>query len=176
MPATDDTVNLKPRPLFAVRSFGLSDQGQKRETNEDCFAIAELARMLWVHQTNLPQSKTNLSFQRGYVFLVADGVGGSQAGEIASGLSVTTIEDFLLNTLKRFSNLRASEEQGALRELQDALCQADSRIFEETAKTSRMGRNGNDSHHGGRRQLAFYSWLMQGTAVAIFFRVGNCNS
>jgi protein phosphatase len=61
-------------------------------------------------------------------------MGGSQAGEIASGLSLTTIEDFLLNTLKRFSNLQASEEQGALRALQDALCQADSRIFEETVK------------------------------------------
>src|SRR6185295_15406170 len=86
------------------------------------------------HHTNLPQSKTSVSFHRGYVFLIADGMGGSEAGEIASGLSVTTIEDFMLNTLKRFSNLQASEEQAALRALQDALCQADSRIFEETAK------------------------------------------
>lgn len=61
-------------------------------------------------------------------------MGGSEAGEVASGLSVASIEDFLLNTLKRFSNLQASEEQGALRALQDALCQADSRNFEETAK------------------------------------------
>lgn len=66
--------------------------------------------------------------------MVADGVGGNQAGEVASGLSVITIEEFLLNTLKRFSNLQASEEQGALRDLQNALLQADSRIFEETAK------------------------------------------
>ncbi len=61
-------------------------------------------------------------------------MGGHQAGEIASGLSLMAIEDFVLNTLKRFSNLQASEEQGALSALQDALCQADSRIFEETAK------------------------------------------
>lgn len=121
-------------PPFAVRSFGLSDRGQVRETNEDCFAVAELARMLRIHHTNLPQAQTNLSFQRGYVFLVADGVGGSQAGEIASSLGVTTVEDFLLNTLKRFFNLQASEEQGALRELQDALRQADTRILEETVK------------------------------------------
>jgi len=66
--------------------------------------------------------------------LVADGVGGNQAGEVASGVSVISIEEFLLNTLKRFSNLQASEEQGALRDLQNALLQADSRIFEETAK------------------------------------------
>lgn len=124
----------KPRLPFVVRSFGLSDRGQKRDSNEDCFAIAELARTLQIHHTNLSQSRTSHSYHRGYVFLIADGVGGSQAGEIASGLSVTTIEDFLLNTLRRFSNLQVSEEQGALRALQDALCHADSRIFEETVK------------------------------------------
>ena len=134
MPASDDAAVSKPRSPFVVRSFGLSDPGQKRDSNEDCFVIAELARTLQVHHTNLPQSRTSLSAHRGYVFLIADGVGGNNAGEIASGLSVTTIEDFLLNTLKRFSNLQASEEQGALRALQEALCQADSRIFEETAK------------------------------------------
>jgi serine/threonine protein phosphatase PrpC len=134
MPAPGDTAEVKPGSPFIVRSFGISDRGQKRDSNEDCFAIAELARTLQVHHTNLPQSPTSLSFHRAYVFLIADGVGGSNAGEVASGLSVTTIEDFLLNTLKRFSNLQASEEQGALRALQDALCEADSRIFEETAK------------------------------------------
>ncbi|MBL9082676.1 MAG: serine/threonine-protein phosphatase [Planctomycetales bacterium] len=128
-----DTADFDIRPVFSVRSFGISDRGQKRESNEDCFAIAELARTLQIQHTNLPQSKSNVSSHRGYVFLVADGVGGSHAGEVASGLSVATIEDFMLNTLRRFSNLQAGEEQGALRSLQEALCQADSRIFEESA-------------------------------------------
>jgi protein phosphatase len=61
-------------------------------------------------------------------------VGGNKAGEVASGLSVQSIETFLLNTLKRFSNLQASEEQGVLRDLQSALFQADARIFEEVTK------------------------------------------
>lgn len=123
-----------PRPPFGALSYGLSDLGKVRTSNEDCFLIADLARTLQVHHTNLPQSKANFSCHRGHVFLVADGVGGSQAGEVASGLTVKTIEDFLLNTLKRFSNLQANEEQTALRDLQNALFQADSRIFEETAK------------------------------------------
>ena len=134
MPTSNNAAVSEPRSPFGVRSFGLSDRGEKRDSNEDCFAIAELARTLRVHHTNLPQSSQSLSSHRGYVFLIADGVGGSQAGGIASGLSLRTIEDFLLNTLKRFSNLQADEEQGALRALQDALCHADSRIFEETAK------------------------------------------
>jgi PPM family protein phosphatase len=118
-------------PPFTVKSFGLSDRGQVRGTNEDCFVIAELARTLQVHHSNPPQSQAVVSFHRGHVFLVADGVGGNKAGEVASGLSVQSIETFLLNTLKRFSNLQASEEQGVLRELQNALVQADARIYEE---------------------------------------------
>lgn len=131
MLTTEDTVDGNPQPPFEVSSFGLSDRGRKRDRNEDCFSIAELVRTLHVHQTNLPQAKTTDSSHRAYVLLVADGVGGNEAGEVASGLSVTAVEDFLLNTLKRFSNLQTGEEQGALRAFQDALRQADSRIFEE---------------------------------------------
>jgi serine/threonine protein phosphatase PrpC len=130
---TTDTPPISPRPPFKVQSYGLSDRGQIRKSNEDCFVIAELARTLQVHHTNLSQSKATFSCHRGHVFLVADGVGGSQAGEVASGLTVKTIEEFLLNTLKRFSNLQASEKQAILRDLQSALFHADSRIFEETA-------------------------------------------
>ncbi len=132
MTVIDNTTDEKRSPEFEVRAFGLSDRGRKRNRNEDCFSIAELVRTLQVRHTNIPQSKTSLSSHRAYVLLIADGVGGSKAGEVASGLGVTAIEDFLLNTLKRFSNLRDSEEQDALNEFEDALRRADSRIFEES--------------------------------------------
>jgi protein phosphatase len=82
-----------------------------------------------VHATNIPQAKEKLSRHSGHAFLVADGVGGNRAGDIASSLTVETIEDFLLNTLRRFSNLQVSEEQTALKQLESALLRADSRIF-----------------------------------------------
>jgi len=129
-PSTDSAS--ASRPIVSVESFGLSDRGQERSSNEDCFVIAELSRTLHVHHSNPPQIKATFSCHRGHVFLVADGVGGSKAGEVASGLSVKSIEEFLLNTLKRFANLQASEEQGVLRELQNALLHADARIFEAT--------------------------------------------
>src|SRR6185369_8063720 len=116
---------------LTVTSFGATDRGRKRSTNEDCFAIVELTRTMRVHETNLPQSKTRFSCHRGHFFLVADGVGGNAVGEVASSLSVESIEEFLLHTLKRFSNLQASEEQNALKELQAALVEADNRIFAE---------------------------------------------
>jgi protein phosphatase len=117
-----------------VRSFGLSDRGQVRPSNEDRFVIVELARTMYVHQTNLPQSAAKFSSHRGHGFLVADGVGGHKGGEVASALTVESIEEFLLNTLKRFSNLQVTEAQNALKELESALLHAEARIFCETAK------------------------------------------
>lgn len=43
---------------LTVSSHGLSDPGKVRETNEDCFVIADFARKLTVHHTNIPQPKS----------------------------------------------------------------------------------------------------------------------
>jgi protein phosphatase len=116
-----------------VRSFGLTDRGKVRPSNEDHFLIAEVARTLWVRQTSLAQPETHHGRNRGHVFLVADGMGGHQAGEVASALSVATIEAFVLHVLHRFSNLKADDEPGIVKDFQAALRQADARIAEEAA-------------------------------------------
>jgi protein phosphatase len=116
-----------------VRAFGLTDTGRVRESNEDHFLIAELARTLWVRQTNLPQPATQYGSNRGYIFLVADGMGGHQAGDVASALGLEAVEDYILHLLRRFSNLRVGEEAGVLRDFKEALRQADARIVEEAA-------------------------------------------
>ena len=114
------TVTLVPpttdRP-FTVRSFGLTDLGRVRPGNEDHFVIVELARTMSIHQTSVPQAKAQYSSHRGHLFLVADGMGWHQAGEVASALSVMTIEGFLLNTLKRFFHLQIPEEQNVLKDV-----------------------------------------------------------
>lgn len=60
--------------------FGLSETGPVRKTNEDKFAVDERLQLL----------------------IVADGMGGHQAGEVASSLAVETITTFV----------QRSEEQG----------------------------------------------------------------
>jgi PPM family protein phosphatase len=127
----------KDRPM-AVRSFGLTDPGRVRPSNEDQFVIVELARTMSVHQTSVPQAKAQYSSHRGHLFLVADGMGGHQAGEVASALGVVTVEGFLLNTLKRFFHLEVPEEQNVMKEFQAALLQADARIFEEASQHPEM--------------------------------------
>jgi protein phosphatase len=125
---------LAVRRSMVVRSYGLTDVGKRRRQNEDQFLIAELTKALRVRQSSLAQPKTQYSDERGYLFIVADGMGGHQAGEQASALAVGTIEEFVLNTLKWFFHLRSDEEQNVLAEFQAALRQADEKIFEQATR------------------------------------------
>jgi protein phosphatase len=130
------------RPPVLVNSFGMTDRGLVRETNEDNFLIGELARTLWVRQSSTTRSATSHGRNRGHVLLVADGVGGHHAGEVASALSVASIEAFLLHVLHRFSNLSDADEPEVIRELKDALWQADERIFAEAIRHPELGGMG----------------------------------
>ncbi len=111
----------------------MTDRGRVRDSNEDHFLIAELTRTLIVRQTSLHQPDTQQGRNRAHLFLVADGMGGHRAGEVASALSITTVEAFVLHLLRRFSNRQVSDEVVILKDLQAALCEADARIFEEAA-------------------------------------------
>src|SRR5262245_41111988 len=119
LPETDPEIGraegpepLDARPPCAVRSAGRTDRGRVRPSNEDHFAVAELARTLYVHHTSVSQPRAQYSSHRGHVFLVADGMGGHQAGEVASALGVLTVEAFLLHALKRFLHLAGPDEPG----------------------------------------------------------------
>jgi serine/threonine protein phosphatase PrpC len=56
-----------------VKAFGLSETGPVRHMNEDCFVSAEDLRL----------------------FVVADGMGGHAAGEVAARVAVESIENFI---------------------------------------------------------------------------------
>jgi protein phosphatase len=105
-----------------------------RSNNEDVFLTGELARTLLVRHTNLPQPDETHGRHRGHVFLVADGVGGNEAGEVASRLGTNAVEGFLLNSFRRFTAAPSADGQPVLRELQAALREADARLFEEVGR------------------------------------------
>ena len=141
LPPTDPEINLsspgqsapESQPL-SVRSFGKTDRGLVRALNEDQFLIAGLTKALAIRQSSLPQAPSKFSDDEGHFFLVADGIGGSPAGEEASALVVKSIEDFLVNTLKWFFQLKGLEKENVVAEFQDALRQADAKIFSEVAE------------------------------------------
>ncbi len=82
-------------------AHGLTDTGKVRQDNEDQFLIAELSKWMEVQQTSLPiGDSTRLTSPRsGYLYLVADGVGGAPAGERASLLAVESVVRTVLNVM-----------------------------------------------------------------------------
>lgn len=105
-----------------VRSFGRTDTGRVRTSNQDHFLIAELARTLWVLQTSLTQPDVQFANRRGHLFLIADGMGGHKGGEVASAMTVATVEQFMLDVFRKAEDF------------QTALKQAHARILEEAAR------------------------------------------
>ena len=114
-----------PARALATESFGATDKGKVRSTNEDQFVTATLMRALWIKQSSLPQSQVHYGDDRGHVFIVADGMGGANGGEKASALAVSAIEQFLLNALRWLLTLHGSEEAEVLRDFKVALRSAD---------------------------------------------------
>ena len=140
LPPTDPEMDLispdnpdpkSEHPQLVIRSFGMTDRGRMRANNEDQFLIAELTKALRIQQSSLPQAWIKYADEQGHLFLVADGIGGAPGGEKASALAVKSVEDFLINTLKWFFQLKGVEEEKVVVEFQDALRRADAKIFRE---------------------------------------------
>ncbi len=73
---------------IVVHVFGRTDVGRMREHNEDTFLVADLS-----NEAAAPREKVNthLLSDVGSLFMVADGLGGAAAGEIASQMAVETV-------------------------------------------------------------------------------------
>ena len=98
-PTTPRPVRVTPSHSDAsviVHVFGRTDVGRTREHNEDAFVVADLTRG---NATLQPEVRTHVVGDRGTLFMVADGMGGAAAGEIASAMAVETVMRELTETL-----------------------------------------------------------------------------
>jgi len=91
-PSAHDTDQLKPPSTTLRVEFGaVSDTGKVRPQNEDHFLISQVSRKHEVLLTNVPDK--HLPDQVGddaYSMIVADGMGGMAAGEVASRMAIAT--------------------------------------------------------------------------------------
>jgi PPM family protein phosphatase len=136
-PSRTASADSRSTPLV-VRSYGATDRGRLRPTNEDQFLIADLTKAMHVRQTSLVQPPARFGEQHGHLFLVADGMGGHHAGEHASALAVTLIEQFALNIFKWFMPLTAAHAENVITDFQEAVEQADATIVEAARKRAEL--------------------------------------
>jgi len=85
--------------LVRVDVEGVSHTGRVRANNEDHFFIGRFGRFVERLGTNLPDDQMPGRFEEtGYGLVVADGIGGSAAGEVASKLAINTLMNLVLGT------------------------------------------------------------------------------
>lgn len=102
-----------------VTAFGLSHVGRQRQHNEDNFLV---------------EQKANL-------FVVADGMGGHAAGEIASRIAVDSISEFILHTIEDDGTWPHAYDESLKRgtnRLMAALKLANTRVVEAMKKDVRL--------------------------------------
>jgi protein phosphatase len=102
---------------------GRTDRGRVRKNNEDQFLIADLSKRFCVAQTSLTGSQMGgwTAGVTGHLLVVADGMGGTAGGEIASGLAVETISWYVAKTMPWFFRYQDGREKELEAELVNAV-------------------------------------------------------
>src|SRR6266568_1515685 len=83
----------RPSKPIKVEVFAKTDLGRTRDHNEDRFLVADLTRR---EASLLPDVRDHDVGARGSLFVVADGMGGAAAGELASEMATETIYQQML--------------------------------------------------------------------------------
>jgi serine/threonine protein phosphatase PrpC len=110
----------------------LSHQGKVRENNEDHFLVSRGERSLETVMTNLPSGLFPPRFAEvGYGMLVADGMGGHQAGEIASRLAISTFVNLILNTPEWFMRVGKPEAERVMERMAERYRIVDATVREK---------------------------------------------
>jgi protein phosphatase len=105
-----------------ISLFGQTDVGRTREHNEDCYLVADLSPP---DPTLTPKVREHTLGEKGSIMVVADGIGGAMAGEVASQMATNFIFDWMVSTwvkdrrtdLRSFTSFLEEAIQGANREI-----------------------------------------------------------
>src|SRR3954454_14157968 len=96
---TDSRAVQKPLPA-EIDVCGLTHRGRVRSENADHFLIASFHRAMQVHNSSIPSTAFPAlsADSRGYVFLVADGVGAFAQAANGSARAIRSVAQYLVDT------------------------------------------------------------------------------
>jgi protein phosphatase len=143
--------------------YGLTHPGKVRQNNEDHFLVCALQRRVHVYHTSLP-AQTIVGQTQGLAFLalVADGVGGSRAGEEASRIALEHVTRYVSQSLNCYYTSDPGDDETFVHELEEAAMKVHAEITAES------------EHDKSRRGMAttLTLWLGVGSS-AYLLQVGD---
>jgi protein phosphatase len=132
-----------PVQMYRLEDAGLTDVGLQRAHNEDFFSI-------WT-QINKLETSFGRTFQTKGLYILCDGMGGHDSGEVASQLAAETLKEFFQTNWE--NQLPSSET------IREGVLLSNKAIFEINQKESRSG--------SGRMGTTLVTVLVQDTQVAV---------
>lgn len=124
-----------PRPRDdELDLFGLTHTGRVRTENQDHFLLATVQPQVVVHATSLPDlSALAPSPDRlATVLLVADGVGGTAAGSVASRLATEAVARCVATAMRCYHGAESPDESGFIEALRGAALGAHEAVKHES--------------------------------------------
>ena len=104
--------SLTRKPLDEeIDVYGLTHTGKVRTVNQDQFLLASLRKRMEVHLTSLPDvTRLKLEDDRlAFLAMIADGVGGSANGAVASRLALEQVTQYVTQSLRCYYGADARE-------------------------------------------------------------------
>jgi serine/threonine protein phosphatase PrpC len=111
---------------------GLSHPGKVRAANEDHFAIMTMRKSVELVATNLQDTTVLDRIRRpeAHILVVADGVGGASGGQLASGLAVRSVVEYLAEAIGCAQDFDVDHEQTFIEHLSHAVERGHERLRE----------------------------------------------
>ena len=134
--ATHDEPTTDERPRDdELDLYGLTHPGRVRSENQDHFLLCTVHPQVVVHGTSLPNADAmSLRGQRlATIMLVADGVGGSAAGSMASRLATEAVTHYVASSLRSYHAAGSSGDTELMEALRAAAIEAHEAVRAEAS-------------------------------------------
>lgn len=116
-----------------IDSFGLTDKGKVRESNQDNFLIVDIRKSVQIQHSSLSKDALGNRFEAetGNLFVVADGVGGGPDGDRASETAITALLGYVTETVGCFNGATPTKEHELFDRLEETVQGVHERLLAE---------------------------------------------
>ena len=159
--------------LVKIDVAALSHTGHIRSNNEDHFLVTRLGRTLETMMTSLPDGDTpKLAEEANYVMIVADGMGGHAAGEVASRMALSAIVSLALDIPDWIFKLDDENARKIEHRTRERVREVGTLLMEEASAGSGAVWHGHDAD-GGTKPWTGSAVTHVGDSRAYLFRAGR---